>query len=88
MQNGEIWAYPHRSAVQLHDLNDSLVDYSFGKKVTSHKFCRVCGVAVANVILDPSAPHPSVEILPINVRTINGLDLLALNVERSDGRSR
>ncbi|KAI9852194.1 MAG: hypothetical protein M1838_001430 [Thelocarpon superellum] len=79
--NGELWVYPARSAVTMQG-TEALTGYQFGKEESSHKFCGTCGVAIANQIL-----HQAVDIFPINARTLNGVDLTTLTVEKYDGKT-
>lgn len=54
---------------------DALTGYQFGQKRTSHKFCQTCGVSVFNI------PEGEFPLLPLNVRTLNGVDVEKLEVK-------
>ncbi|MCJ1258599.1 hypothetical protein MMC24_006432 [Lignoscripta atroalba] len=79
-RNGDIWIYPSKDSVAIHG-EDALTSYSFAKKTCSHRFCGTCGVMVYNEILDPNA-----DIKPINVRTLNGVDLETLKIKKVSGK--
>lgn len=74
-QNGELWLYPRKSEILIHG-EDALTDYMFGEKRTAHRFCGTCGVSIFNQPL-----NPKVDMLPVNTRTIQGVNLTDLNVE-------
>jgi hypothetical protein len=69
-----LWVYPEISTVTFKGL-DSLTEYTFATRKTYHGFCKVCGVTIRE--LDDG--------LGLNVRTMAGLDLGTLEVEKADG---
>ncbi|MCJ1228498.1 hypothetical protein MMC12_005159 [Toensbergia leucococca] len=87
-RNGDLWIYPPTTAVTLHG-EEALKDYSFAKKTTSHRFCGTCGVSVVVKIIDLSVLQDGEdEPTPINVRTMNDVDVEALNLVKYDGWSK
>ena len=82
-QNGELYIYPKRDAVTIHG-EGVLTDYSFAKKQSSHCFCSICGVTCFVKVLSAADDRIS-NICPVNVRTIHGVDLEKLKVEKFDG---
>lgn len=58
-----------------------MTGYKFNKRVTSHKFCNVCGTSVCEMF-DPPRDYR----LGLNVRTLNGVDLDGLTFKRDDGK--
>lgn len=62
---------------------DDLVDYQFNKKIIHHLFCRTCGVAPFARGVGPDGA----EMIAINVRCLDGVDLDAVAVSPFDGRS-
>jgi hypothetical protein len=78
-QNGDLWIYPPKSAVVVEG-GEKLTDYAFLTKDSQHSFCRVCGVSVLVRVLDENE-----DIMPINVRTIDGIDLSSLTLNKYDG---
>jgi len=63
---------------------NDLGDYQFGKKKIHHLFCRACGI---ESFARGSNPDGS-EMIAINVRCLDGVDLAALKPMPFDGRSR
>lgn len=53
-----------------------LTNYIFGERAI-HRFCSNCGVSMFNKLQESK-----VDMLPINVRTLNGVDPKALNIEK------
>ncbi|KAI9814265.1 MAG: hypothetical protein M1827_003431 [Pycnora praestabilis] len=78
-ENGELWIYPSKSSVELYG-QDALSNYQFGKKRAKHSFCSICGVSAIVRINDPE-----VNVMPVNVRTMNGVDLEDLKIKKYDG---
>jgi hypothetical protein len=62
---------------------DSLADYQFAKKKVHHLFCRHCGVESFG---KGSKPDGS-EMIAINVRCLDGVDIGALSLTPFDGKS-
>ena len=60
---------------------DKLTDYKFLSDTSLHAFCSVCGVSVVVHVTEPGE-----DIMPLNVRTISGIDLDGLTLNRYDGR--
>jgi hypothetical protein len=62
---------------------DALTDYQFNNKRIHHLFCSTCGVhAFAR-----GAGSDGKEIVAVNLRCLEGLDLDALTPTKFDGRS-
>jgi hypothetical protein len=79
-QDGALWTFPETTAVTFKGL-DSLVEYTFGMKSTYHGFCTICGVAIRERFLGPRTDTA------LNIRTMNGLDLASVKLEKEDGKS-
>lgn len=81
-----MWIYPQNSSVDFLGTEQNLTIYTFGTGRAVHGFCGVCGVDVVNKI----AKHPQlgVDLRPVNVRTIDGVDLEKLEVSKVDGWAR
>jgi hypothetical protein len=62
---------------------ENLTGCAFPSPDSLHSFCTTCGVSVLVQILDKT-----VERVPLNVRTIQGLELEKLRTKKFDGRSR
>lgn len=81
LQNGDLWIYPRRSALRIYG-EKSLLGYEFLHKDSLHSFCETCGVSVL-----VSVTEPGKDFVPINVRTLNGIDLASLKLKKFDGRA-
>ena len=62
---------------------DSLTDYQFNKKAIHHLFCKNCGVGSFARGTGPDG----VEMVAINVRCLDDVDLDELTITPFDGRS-
>lgn len=80
-QDGALWVYPDTTRVIFKGLN-SLVEYKFGPKMVCHGFCGICGVAIRERFLADGATDTA-----LNVRTMNGLDVAALEIIKLDGKA-
>ena len=78
-QNGDLWIDPPKSAITVHG-GENLTDYAFLSKESLHSFCKICGISVLVRVSDEAG-----EKCPINVRTIDGVDLASLTLRNYDG---
>lgn len=62
----------------------ALTEYQFNRKVIHHLFCSACGVASFSRGVKPDGQ----EMVAINVRCLDGIDLGALTITPFDGKSR
>jgi hypothetical protein len=62
---------------------DGLVDYRFNKKVIHHFFCRDCGVES----FARARTKDGREMIAVNIRCLDGLDISALSPKPFDGKS-
>ncbi|KAJ7094382.1 Mss4-like protein [Mycena epipterygia] len=79
-RDGALWVYPDTTRVTFKGL-DSLVEYKFGPKLKCHGFCKTCGVAIRERFI--AVGH----LTALNVRTMNGLDVAALEMIKLDGKA-
>jgi hypothetical protein len=61
----------------------ALTDYQFNKKIIHHLFCSTCGVGSFARGRGPNG----VEMVGVNVRCLDGVDLDALDIKPYDGAS-
>ena len=61
---------------------DKLADYQFNKKIIHHQFCATCGV---ESFARGTAPGAG-EMVAVNVRCLDGIDLGALTLTPYDGK--
>ena len=60
---------------------DDLTTYTFNTGTAKHTFCKVCGIHAFYL------PRSDPDKIDINVRCLDGIDLVALAVKRFDGRN-
>ncbi|KAF7352264.1 GFA domain-containing protein [Mycena venus] len=81
-RDAALWIYPESKAVTFKGL-ESAVEYTFAKGGSHHGFCKICGVSVYERFVGTHQDNKSA----LNVRTMNDLDLAALEIEQLDGKS-
>jgi hypothetical protein len=69
---------------KLQSGDDALADYQFNKHVVHHLFCRTCGVESFARGRTPDGR----DMVAVNVRCLDGLDIATLTPKPFDGRSR
>jgi hypothetical protein len=88
--------YPHQSQVTI-DGVENTTEYSFGRKFSGTRFCKICGVCVYTKIHGPPKAlvdswsearqemvRQKVEILPIRISVLNDVEWDQLKIERTD----
>lgn len=87
-QNADLWLYPSKSSVSLHGI-PHLTVYHFGRKVGGHAFCSTCGVPVVNFLEQREGELGAsfADKMPVNARTLNGVDMKGVEVKRVDGKN-
>ena len=66
--------------MQLHGA-ENFTDYVFLENTSLHSFCSKCGVSVVVKVTVPGE-----DIMPLNVRTIKGIELESLEFQRYAGK--
>jgi len=61
---------------------DELVDYQFNRHIIHHLFCRSCGIQPFARAVSPDGR----DMVAVNIRCIDGVDLSAVKVSAYDGR--
>jgi hypothetical protein len=82
-KRGALWTFVPAGLFALRAGSDDLKDYQFGKKSIHHLFCPQCGVAAFSRGLTPKGD----EMVAVNVRCLDDVDVAALAVKPFDGRS-
>jgi hypothetical protein len=82
-KRGWLLTFVPPTAFRLIEGADMLTDYQFNKKMIHHLFCKVCGTASFGRGADGSGN----EMIAINARCLDGLDVGALKVMQYDGKS-
>ncbi|KAE9370795.1 hypothetical protein N431DRAFT_510119 [Stipitochalara longipes BDJ] len=78
-RNGDLWIYPLKSDVVVQG-GENLTGYAFLSENALHSFCKTCGVSVLVKVMPETEPD-----MPINVRTMDGIDISTLKMKYYDG---
>ena len=81
---GAILTFAPAGAFTLVSGADSLTDYQFNKKTIHHLFCRTCGIESFARGIHPKTGD---EMVAVNVRCLDDVDIAALAPKPVDGRS-
>jgi hypothetical protein len=82
-RSGTMLAFAPANRFELLSGADALTDYQFGKKRLHHLFCSRCGIRSFSRGLGPG----NVEMVAVNVRCLEGVDLARIPTKPFDGRS-
>jgi hypothetical protein len=80
---GYLLTFVPESQFKLLSGQDAQNDYQFNKKHIHHLFCKTCGVRSFGHGKSPEGG----EMYAVNVRTLDGVDLDSLKVQKVDGKS-
>ncbi|KAI1364087.1 glutathione-dependent formaldehyde-activating enzyme [Xylaria arbuscula] len=90
-KKGALWVFPKPDDVKFVKGDPAtLTDYTFGKKIFTHKFCSTCGNSLMFVgKQNPSNPDDHFEELGINIRLFQHgqVDIWKLPLKKFDGAS-
>ena len=81
---GALWTFVKPEQFALRSGEDCLTEYRFNTKTVQHLSCNVCGI---ESFVRGKMPDGT-DVVGINVRCLDGLDVGALTVKPVDGRSR
>ena len=82
-KRGALWTFVTPESFALRAGADDLKDYQFGKKQIHHLFCPQCGVGAFSRGMAPGQG----EMIAVNVRCLDDVDIAALKLTPFDGRS-
>jgi hypothetical protein len=83
-KRGVLWTFIPAEQFSLQQGADVLVDYQFNNKIIHHLFCPICGVGSFSRGQAPDGR----EMVSVNVRCLDDVDVGALSVTPFDGKSR
>lgn len=83
LKRGALWAPAQAAQFTLLSGDDALNDYQFAKKRVHHLFCESCGVGSFS---RGTAPNGQ-EMVMVNVRCLDGVDVSAIARRPFDGKS-
>jgi len=81
---GWLLAFVPATDFKLISGDDSTTEFQFNKHVIHHLFCSTCGIQSFAQGIGPGGA----EMVALNVRCLDGIDLDSLTVKKVDGRSR
>ncbi len=82
-KRGVLWTFVPPESFALRAGADELRDYQFGKRTIHHYFCPQCGVGS----FSRGALPDGREMIAVNVRCLDEVDITALKPTTFDGRS-
>jgi hypothetical protein len=82
-KRGALWTFVPLDQFALRSGEDCLTDYQFNKKIIHHLFCSICGIGSFSRGKGPDGS----EMIAVNVRCLDGVDLAALKPAPFDGKS-
>ena len=83
-KRGALWTFvPERAISRCGRAPKISRDYQFGKRTIHHLFCPQCGVGSFSRGQAPSGA----EMVAVNVRCLDDVDIATLNITLFDGRS-
>jgi hypothetical protein len=80
---GALWTFVNADQFALRSGEECLTDYQFNRKVIHHLFCSVCGIESFARGKNPDGS----DVVAVNVRCLDGLDVSTLSPTPFDGRS-
>jgi len=82
-KRGALWTFVPPEKFALRAGSDDLHDYQFGKRTIHHFFCSQCGVGS----FSRGQTADGREMIAVNVRCLDDVDIGALKLTPFDGRS-
>ncbi len=79
---GSLLAFLPASDFKLQSGKDALTTYKFNKHLIDHKFCSVCGIQSFSSGKTPDGK----DMVAINARCLDDVDVDALTIRKFDGR--
>lgn len=81
---GAVLTFAPAQAFTLKSGEDALTDYQFNKKTIHHLFCATCGI---ESFARGKRPKDGADMIAINARCLDGVDVSTLSPKAVDGRS-
>jgi hypothetical protein len=82
-KRGALWTFVTEDKFALRAGGDNLADYQFSKRNLHHLFCPQCGVGSFSRGKGPNGQ----DMIAVNVRCLDDVDIAALTLKPFDGRS-
>jgi hypothetical protein len=81
---GSLMAFAPAQGFKLLSGEEALTEYLFNKHIIHHLFCSNCGI---ESFARGKNPADGVDMVAVNVRCLDSVDIDVLNVKKFDGRS-
>jgi len=82
-RSGTLLTFVPAESFKLSSGEDSLSDYQFNRNVIHHLFCKNCGIKAFARGKNQSGG----DVVAVNARCLDGVDLKSLTIQEVDGRS-
>jgi len=82
-KRGSLWTFVTPDQFALRAGAEDLADYQFNRKVIHHLFCKECGVGSFSRGKKPDGT----EMIAVNVRCLDGVDVASLTLTPFDGKN-
>lgn len=83
MKRGSLLDFVPESNFKLLSGEEELQDYQFNKRVIHHLSCKSCGILSFSRATMPNGAN----VVAINIRCLDGIDLSKINILEYNGRS-
>jgi hypothetical protein len=83
-RKGTLLTFAPMDAFKLLSGEDVLTAYQFHKKVINHNFCSICGVTS---FARGKRPSDGADVVAVNVRCLEGVDIAKVEIKHVDGKS-
>ncbi|KAK5655544.1 hypothetical protein OQA88_5475 [Cercophora sp. LCS_1] len=83
LKNGYLTIHPNREDIEWLSGWDEMKNYRFGSKSRDHKFCGTCG---SSACIDFLGLWHVGDVIGINVRLLDGVDVDNLNLRKRNGK--
>jgi hypothetical protein len=81
---GSLLAFAPAGSFTLQSGADAMSEFQFNKHVIHHFFCKTCGI---QSFARGKRPGDGAEMVAINARCLDGVDIDSLTIKTFDGRS-
>lgn len=82
-RSGTVLSFVPTKQFVLEQGEGNLADYQFNKKVIHHLFCKTCGIKAFGRGIGPGGA----EVVAVNVRCLDNVDLDKVPTQKHDGKS-
>lgn len=82
-RSGTLLSFVPASSFTLKSGDDAQTDYLFNHRVIHHLFCKTCGIKS----FARGKNRDGSDMVAVNVRCLDGVDVGALNVQQYDGKN-